>query len=317
MMNTLLRILAYGAQGFRRNLWLSVVAIITMTMTLLTITTFTVGDIVATKKYQEFSQDKIDYTVFVKDSASQADIDMFFNQVKAQPEVQSAVVESKDDARAKFDQIFSDKPILRGIITSDNNPLPRAVTAHFKDPNSIPVFNEFVKQDRFQGVVDDTSYQNNANSIENYLHLTNVLRLFGLFFTVFFILIAVLVILNTIRLAIFSRRTEIEVMRLVGATQGYIRGPFLIEGLLFGIISALIASLLTGTILSQLDKLIAQSSATGLTNDITQLFVSGLQVGNASSLSGLLVYLFIIQLVAGLVLGSVCSVLAIRRYLKE
>ena len=106
-------------------------------------------------------------------------------------------------------------------------------------------------------------------------------------------------------------------MRLVGATQGYIRGPFLIEGLLFGIISALIASLLTGTILSQLDKLIAQSSATGLTNDITQLFVSGLQVGNASSLSGLLVYLFIIQLVAGLVLGSVCSVLAIRRYLKE
>jgi cell division transport system permease protein len=316
-MNTFLRILRYGVQGFRRNLWLSVVAIITMSMTLLTITTFTVGDIVATRKYQEFSQNKIDYTVFVKDSVSTTDFDSLYGRISTRPEVQSAKIETKQDARTKFETLFGDNPVFQGLITDDNNPLPRAVTATFKDPGQIASFNTFIKGDALKDVVEGTSYQNNATSIENYLHVTNLLRIFGLFFTIFFILIAVLVILNTIRLAIFSRRTEIEVMRLVGATQSYIRGPFIVEGVLFGVISALISSLITGLIFSQLDKLATQSASSSLSNEITTLFTAAVQVGGSSGVSGLLAYLFIIQLLSGLLLGSLCSVLAIRRYLKE
>jgi len=317
-MNSYLRVLGYGIQGFRRNLWLSVIAIITMTLTLLTITAFTVGDIVANKKYQEYSQEKIDYTIFTTDTASDQDVESLFEQVKVRPEVLSAAFTTKEDARKQFEETNRNVPALQGIITDDNNPLPRSITAYFRDPNSIASFNQFITADKFKDIVENTSYKNNADSIENYLHFTKVLRIFGLFFTAFFILIAVLVILNTIRLAIFSRRTEIEVMRLVGATQRYIRGPFIVEGMLFAIISALLTCLLTWLILVQIDALVVQQTVrTGLSDQIAQLFTSTLESGGGSSLNSLLFYLFVIQHLSGAVLGTVCSLLAVRRYLKE
>ncbi len=316
-MNSFLRVLGYGVQGFRRNLWLSVIAIITLTMTLLTITAFTVGDIVATKKYQEFSQDKIDYVVYIQDSASDQDFNALYDQIKARPEVQTVTVVSKSDARIKFEQDHKDQPVLQGLITDDNNPLPRSIVAHFVDPNSISVFNTFISADRYKGVVDSTSYKDNATSIDNYLHFTKILRIFGLFFTCFFVLIAVLVVLNTIRLAIFARRTEIEVMRLVGATQRYIRGPFIVEGILFAVISTLISTILTGIMLQQIDNLVQQTTVTGLGNQIAQLFSSTVRMNGVSEVTSLLLYLFAIQLISGLVLATMCSMLAVRRYLKE
>jgi cell division transport system permease protein len=317
MIATFGRILGYGVQGFRRNIWLSLIAIITMTMTLLTMTSFALGDIVASKKYKEFSEQNIDYAIFLRDEASDADISLLRDQINSRPGVITVSFASKDDARTQFEQFFNDDPELRGVITEDNNPLPRELTVKFNDPNLIDSFNTFVRQDRFKDIVDKTGYQKNKVVIDNYVRTTNFLKIFGLSFTVFFFLIAILVILNTIRLTIYSRRSEIEVMRLVGATQGYIRGPFLVEGVLFGVISALAAALISWGVLKQIETLINQSNAAGTSNAITELFGSTLKVGNVSAVSSILAYLFMLQLAAGIALGIICSVLAIRRYLKE
>ncbi len=317
MMQTLGRIIAYGISSFRRNIWLSVIAIITMTMTLLTLTSFTLGEQVIAKKYQQFSQTNVDFAIYLKDSASDLDITQLQDQIKAQPEVTSEVFIDKDAAKARFNSLFSDDPNLKGVITDDSNPLPREITIKFDDPKHIDQFNTFTQQARFKEIIDSTSYQNNRSAINNYLRTTNFLRVFGVALSIFFIVVAVLVLLNTIRLTIHSRRTEVEVMRFVGATQGYIRGPFIVEGVLFGLISAIISALLSWVFLNQLELLISQSFAAGNANTITDLFGDTLLKGGQSAVGGVFTVLFILQLGVGLLLGIVCSILAIRRYLRE
>jgi cell division transport system permease protein len=317
MIQTLGRIIAYGIQGFRRNIWLSVIAIITMTMTLLTLTSFAMGEQIISTKYKQFSQQNVDYAIFLKDAASDTDITQLQSQITGRSEVASVAYINKDQAKAHFETLFGDNPDLKGVITQDSNPLPREITVKFSDPKYIDGFNTYMQQDRFKEIIDKTSYQNNKAVIDNYIRTTNFLRVFGLALSAFFVLVAVLVLLNTIRLTIFSRRTEVEVMRFVGATQGYIRGPFIVEGILFGLISAIIAAVLSWVILNQIEQLIAQSFAAGNANAITDLFGDTLLKSGVSAVGGILTFLFIFQILIGLLLGVACSIFAIRRYLKE
>jgi cell division transport system permease protein len=317
MIQTFIRIVAYGIQGFRRNIWLSIIAIVTMTMTLLTLTGFALGQSIVSKKYQEFSQQNIDYAIFIQDGVSDVDISALRTQIDNRPEVKSEDFISKDEARQRFNDLFGDDPELKGAVTSDNNPLPREITVKFTNPQSIEDFNTFIKQDRFKDIVEKTSYQRNQGAINNYVRVTNFLKVFGIAITIFFTLVAILVLLNTIRLTIFSRRTEVEVMRFVGATQGYIRGPFLVEGVIFGLVSAVIAALLMWLFLNQLETLITQSFAAGNVNVITDLFADTLRAQGQSAVGTVLARLFALQLGAGLLLGVGCSIFAIRRYLKE
>ncbi|MBU6389568.1 ABC transporter permease, partial [Patescibacteria group bacterium] len=303
--------------GFRRNIWLSVIAIITMTLTVTTITIFALGNVVAAKKYQEFNN-RIDYNIFIKDSASDADVSQFRMLIGQRGEVASDTYLSKDAVRQRFEHEFAGEASLKGLFTPDNNPLPREIDVRFKDPKDIASFNSFVRQNRFQQIVDDTSYRNNSQEIDTYIRLTNFFKIFGLSFTGLFVIIAILVILNTIRLAIYSRREEIEIMRLVGATRGYIRGPFLMEGVLFGVLGSMISAVLAWVFLRQLQTLLESSFNTQTTNFITDLFGSTFGViTNGSTFNTFFAQIFLMQLAIGLILGVFCSYIAVRRYLKE
>jgi cell division transport system permease protein len=316
MKYSLWRILLYGVRAFRRNIWLSVIAIITMTMTLMTITVFAMGEVVAKQRYEEFNK-KIDYLVFLKDEASDTDITTLENQIQTRPEVKELHFVSKDEARNQFDKDFSDVDEFRGIITAENNPLLRMITVKFNDVQQISNFDTFVNQDRFKQLIFFTSYKENSQNIDNYLRVTNFVKIISLAFAIFFTLIALLVILNTIRLTIHSRRDEIEVMRLVGASPGFIRGPFVVEGVLYGTISALVAIILTWAVLNQLQILVNDSFTLGATNLLTDVFGSTLGLNQAGTMSTLLTDLFMLQLGVGIALGTLCSFIAVRRYLKE
>ncbi len=312
-----LRIFLYGFQGFKRNLWLSVIAIVTMTLTLTTMTIFILGDLVAVKKYQEFNQ-KIDYLIFIKDEPSEADVASFYAQVQNRPEVASSSLLSKEDVREKFEDRFEQTQALQGIISEDNNPLPREIDVKFSEPTGVDTFDSFVRQGKFQDLVEATSYQSNRGTIDAYLRTTSILRVIGLFFTIFFIVIAVLVILNTIRLAIFARREEIEIMRLVGATATYIRGPFLVEGSLFGVLGALFSSLIFWGILHQLQQVLVTSAAAGTTNFLNELLGSTFEpITTATGFSGVYAQVVVLQILIGLLLGLLCSFIAAHRYLQE
>ena len=284
-----------------------------MTLTIVTVTVFAVANIAATQKYKEFNA-KLDYNIFIRDSASDADVKNLQDAVANRPEVTTSPYISKEKAL----QAFLVNPLLsadaKAAISPDNNPLPREIDVRFNDPNKIAGFNDFVNSERFKSTIESTSYHHNEEGIAGYLKLVNFLRVFGIGFTIFFLLIAVVVILNTIRLTIFSRRDEIEVMRLVGATSSFIRGPFLIEGMLFGLIGALVAALLCWFSLFQVQHLL------GLGVGVTtiQTLVSGLgYLTDQAQFNRLFGQLFALQLLIGIGLGTICSAIAVRRYLRE
>ena len=318
-MRSLGRILLYGIQGFRRNIWLSVIAIITMVLTLTTITVFAIGDVVVTKEYQQING-KIDYIVFLQDSASDADVSNLITQIDDRPEVTASKLLGKDQVRQAFEENTQSLESLKGIVTADNNPLPREIDIKFHDPQQIDTFDRFVNQPRFSQVIENTSYQYNKNkgAIDNYLRTANFLKIFGLFFTGFFVFISILVILNTIRLTIFSRREEIEIMRLVGATYSYIRGPFLVEGMLFGLLGALFSGMLFWGLLHQLQEVLLDSVRYGTTNVINDLFSTSLgTIVSNSGFNTLFLQMLALQILIGVLLGTLCSALAARRYLRE
>lgn len=314
-MNTFWRILLYGTKNFRRNIWLSVIAIITMTMTLLTISVFALGSTIAQQEYQDLNA-KIDYLIFLKDSAGDADINNMLEQIEARPEVSSTEFISKEEALKHFEENTKDMPDLKGIVTDQNNPLYREIVVKFHDPKSITEFNKFAIDERFSSIIVTVSYRQNAADIDNYLETTKFLGIIGIAFAAFFIVIAVMVVLNTIKLTIYSKRDEIEVMRLVGASPGFIQGPFWVEGILYGVLSALASALIMWGIMDQLQRLVNQSLADGRSNFFTDTFGTLLS-NDQSQLLYLVNYLFMIQIIVGVLLGVFCSILAVRRYLKE
>lgn len=316
MTQTFWRIILYGASGFKRNIWLSVIAIVTMTMTLMTITIFALANLVAVQQKAEFDS-HIDYVIFLKDTASDADVSVLTSQIRARNEVDEVAFADKDEARELFERFYNSNPELQGIITDDHNPLPRQITVTFTNVQQISSFNDFVIQDRFKPLIFSTSYNDNQQRIDYYLDSTNFMRIIGIVFAIFFILVAVMVLLNTIRLAIYSRRTEVEIMRLVGASPGFIRGPFIFEGILYAVISTLAATILSWVTLSQLQVLVSRSYSVGIENALTVTFGPTLATADTSAITRLVTYGFFLQLLTAVTLGVVCSVIAIRRYLQE
>lgn len=315
-MINLSRILLFGVRAFRRNLLLSVVAIITLTATLMTLSLFVLADAMARQQYSE-SDKKINYIIFLEDAATDRDIELLTADVRSRSGIKDVVYHSKDEVRQRFEDLFSDVPQLVGIITDRSNPLPRELEVTFVNPQSISDFDSIAKKDQYKSVILRTSYQDNKQQIEFYLERARFVRTLGISFAAIYFLVAMIVVFNTIRLTIHSRRDEIEIMRLVGAAPGFIRGPFLVEGILYGTLSALFASLLSWPILVQLRVLAEQSIASGTDNAFSAIFGSSFAAGQSSSITGLLSYLFVLQISAGLILGVVCSFAAIRRHLKD
>ncbi len=317
MMITLLRIFSYGLQGFRRNFWLSIIAIFTMALTITIVTVSLLADTVVARQLQEFNA-KIDYVVFVKDEAADADVDSFYAQVKARPEVASSSYLGKDQVRARFEERLGQIEALKGIITADNNPLPRQVDLHFSSPTQIETLDAFIRQDRFQSIVEDTSYRSNKGLIDQYTRVSSVVRGIGLLMSLFFVVVSVLVILNTIRLAIFARREEIEVMRLVGATPSYIRGPFLIEGSLFGFGGAVFAGLFCYVLMRWIQITLQENLIQGSTNYFNELLGPTFQnIVSQAGFSNAVSQLIAMQILLGVLLGVICSMIAAHRYLRE
>jgi cell division transport system permease protein len=315
MFPTLIRILLYGVTGFRRHIWLSVIAVITMTMTLMTVTVFALTDVIAAQQ-QKALENNIDYVIFVKDEASDTDVSVFITQIEAQPQVKDVRLLSKEDARKEFENTLGSVPELQGLISEERNPLPRQIIVGFNKVEDITTFDQYAEQDRFKEIVFDTSFRENQDIIKNYINTANLFKVIGFFFTAFFILVAFMVIFNVIRLAIHSRRQEIEIMRLVGASPGFIKGPFVVEAFLYALLSTVAASSLTYVMLGQLKDLVEQSYATG-GNTLSELLGPVLTTNGDASLTSVVSYLFVLQLLVAIILGVLCSGVAVRRYLKE
>lgn len=239
------RILKSAFVDFTRNGWLSLTATLIMTLAVLTIGVFLLL-FLSTNKIVDELKDKIDIVVNFKDSASEQIIQQLKTELLARPQIKSVRYISKEDALSEFKSRRSIKSEVRQLVTPEDNPLPRGLQIQSVDFSEFNYVSNLIKSPAYASYIDSSSYDDNKELIENINSTATFVKRFGLGLSLFFIVVAVLVVFNTVRLAVVFRSKEIEVMRLVGASESFVKYPFLIEGSTYAIF-AVIAS--TGIIL--------------------------------------------------------------------
>ena len=294
-----------AGRHFHRN-WSTVLgAIVTIFLSLFVIGLFSLASVILARQVSDV-EDQVTIQAFLSDDASQADIDALREKISGWDNVQSVDFKSKDQALESYRQKMGDQTV-DGVVSAldGNNPLPASMVISLSNPNQVEVVaNQLAEDADFQQIADKAdvtqSIQYSRDTVKKLLNLTSFVRVGTVVLVVLLAFIAFVFINNTIRLAISARRREIAIMRLVGASNGFIRGPFLAEGMLEAIIGAVLSIIvLQGGVSVFLPRL--QESLSFLSFEIPILTLVGTYVA---------------LLVVGLVLGLFGSAIAMRRYLK-
>ena len=234
------RIVKLGFVNFWRNGWLSFAATFIVMLTLLIVSVFLIFNLVIGATTDTIKA-KIDLSVSFKESATDAEIQDLKLALKQRNDVVDVTYVSKQEALLRWQDMQEYDQKIREQVTSQDNPLPRSLEVKPISPESLTEINNFVSQDKYKPIVDEISYQKNKQLIEKLINITRFSKEIGIILSTIFIIISILVILNTIKLTIFTRDTEMEIMRLVGASDSFIRTPFLIEGALYGIFGTILS----------------------------------------------------------------------------
>lgn len=290
-------------QGFTRNLSTTLGSIITIFLSLLIIGVFLVAAVMVEGLVSSV-ENEVTITAYVSDDAEQSDIDRVMESVRSMGDVQNVTFTTKEQALENFSNSISNAEIIEQL--DGQNPLPASIDVELTDPQMVEsVASQIESNSTYQRICEDPenvgdSIKYGQATVERLFAVTNYVRYIGLALIVLLVFIALVFINNTIRLAILARRKEIAIMRLVGASNGFIRGPFLMEGAIHALIGSIFA-----VIIIQLLRMFAipqlQNSLQFLSFDV-------------SGVTYLLIYAALV--VAGLLIGLLGSAFAMRRYLK-
>lgn len=252
-------------------------------------------------------QDKIDINIYVDAKASEESILSLKKQIETIPEVKAVAYISREDALASFRARHeNDHRIIQALDEIGDNPLPAALTVKAKEPSQYEGIANFLsnKSELSTGsalsIVSKVNYNDNKVAIERLSRLINGVKKLGSITTAVMIGISILITFNTIRLAIFIARDEIGVMRLVGGSNEYVRGPFVVEGILYGLVAAFLTLILFYPITYWL-------------KNTTQVFYGGVDLLHYFVAN--FVEIFLVIILSGIALGAVSSYLAVRKYL--
>jgi cell division transport system permease protein len=224
--------LRQALRAIRTNWIASVATMTTMTLCLTILAGFSLLQLNLNRLLEDLQND-LEVTAFVD---PEADEEILMAAVRSWPEVATVRFVSRDEG---FEGMMQDIPGLRNSAQLVGNPLPDRVDVTLTDPTQVGlVATQLRELPGVEEVIDG------RETIERFLAINDAVRVLGAILIVILLVSAVFAIVNSIRAAITSRKNEIDVMRLVGATRGFIRSPFLVEGFLLGLFSAIITTAL-------------------------------------------------------------------------
>lgn len=298
------RVIRSGFVNFWRNGFVSFSSIFVMIVTLMVI-----GSIIFTNVLLKSAlaniESKVDINVYFVTTASDSDIQQIQQELQALPEVATATYISADEALAEFKQRHQDDQFtLQALDELNSNPLGAIINIQAKDPSQYGAIADFLQSKSVSPsdglpIIDKINYNQNQAAIDKLTSIINLSREVGIALTIILAAVTILVTFNTIRLTIYISREEISIMRLVGASNKYVRGPFVIVGIMYGIVSSVIAMGLLWPIAYFLNK--AQT--------LFGVSVYSYYIDNFGTI-------FLVILGAGVIIGAVSSYMAVRRYLK-
>ena len=303
-MTKLRRIIKTGFLNFFRNGWLSLTATLIMSLALLSVGVFLILAL-STNKIVHDLKDKVDIVVNFKDSASESLIYQLKSDLMIRPEIKLVKYISKEDALKEFKARESIKQEVRDIVTPDDNPLPRGLQIQSVDLKEYDYVAELIKRPSYAPYIDSSSYDDNKTLIENINQSVRFIERVGVGLSGLFILIAILVVFNTVRLAVTFRSKEIEIMRLVGASETFVKAPFLIEGFLYGFFALIISEILIVSGAQISEKLSSGTMFEKFIEKIIPMYYENF------------VFILVTLAIVGTVIGVGASYLSLRRHVKS
>lgn len=295
------RIIRSGWVNFSRNFWLSSATISVMVLMLILVTGLFVVNVM-TQSVAQSIQDKVDISVYFVTDAPEEEILRVQSELAGFTEVKSVRYVSRDEALSEFRERHKDNPfILQALKEVGANPLQASLNIKAYQASQYQAIETFLSSGAHKDFIDKINYRENQALIERLFGITNNVKRAGVIAGMVLGAIAVLVTFNTIRMAIYSRRDEISIMRLVGASNWFIRGPFLVQGALVGVFSVAITFIITYLFLAAFSDRVEAF--------IPNLNLIGYFAANWFSILGF-------ELLLGVVLGSFSSFIAVRKYLE-
>ena len=306
------RVVKYGTKGFGRNIWLSTAATVVMAITLIILFVTVVASVILTNT-AEMMKNKIDITIYFKPNTSQEVLDDLSGIIKKDPNIKSVDTSTSEQEYDKFMKENADNSDILDIMDDE---MAKVMIAKMQSTMRIKVYDiddlgsirAIVENDEtFKAHTDKDmppTYDVNQAEINTITSWANVARTGGIVLAVVFLVISVLIIFSTIRMAIFSRREEIYMMKLVGADKGFIRGPFLVEAEICGVIAGLVA----GTV-SYFGFKVLSPKLAGYGIDVSQI--------NNVLESNQLILVFLLFIAVGMLIGRVSARLAVHKYLNK
>lgn len=276
-----------------RNKFMAVASVLTVTLSMFILGVFLCA-VLNINHMATYLENQVEMTVYLKDGLNTDQVMAVGKKLKALPDLKEIKFTNKDQAMAEFKQRLGDQ---QGILDAINgNPLPSSYSTSFSTPASLKNAVNIVT--KYQEV---DSVQYGQDIIEQLYKVAQVIRIGGIILIVFLAGAELFIISNTIRLTVFARRREIQIMKYVGATNGFIRWPFIFEGMIIGFLGSGIAAF----ILWEGYKVVLM--------EMTQ---AGLVFIPMIALWPFMGYITVMLLAAGIIIGILGSTISLRKYMK-
>jgi cell division transport system permease protein len=291
-----------GLTNFRRNLWLAGASTLIMTITLIILSVLTLLFVITSSSVHTI-QERVDISAYFKNGLAESQIQSVKYDLEKDSRIDTVRYVSADEALAKFrENHTNDGLLLESVGELNENPLPATLQIKAKTLEDYPAVAEVLNSDKYRSSIEKVNFEDNRTLIARLNNLLKFIITVGIILIGVFSAIAILVIFNTITLTIYNRKEEVEIMRFVGATNWYIRGPFIVEAILYSVFATIITSALIFPVY------------TGLLPKISNYLTPSGDTFNGSMI--IFVGLIIVQLIIAFILSIISSLLAMRKYLR-
>lgn len=303
MFVSLIRIIKFAFQNFFRNFWLSLITITILVLTLFSINILVLMNFLAATAIESV-QEKIDVSVYFYPEVEEESVQNVRSYLVGLSQVKDVKYISEAEALEKFSNIHEDnESIITSLEELEENPLGATLVIKTHSPEDYPFVLETLDNPEFTSFIQDKNFDDHKEIISRIDSITDRVRNFGVILSGVFVMIAVLIVANTIRVAIYTHREEIGIMKLVGASNWFVRMPFLLEGVIYAFLATLAIVAIVYPV-----SLVIEPYVSG--------FFETESVGMIEYLNANFIWIFVSQFLALTILNIISTGFSLGRYLK-
>lgn len=303
MLSFIFRTLKFGWQGFYRNFWLSLVTVTIVALSLVSISSLALVTAIS-QATLNYVNNKVDLSINLAPKVSEDKILSLKNELESYAEVKTVTYISADEALANFKKRHvGNQAIFESLTILGTNPLGASLNVKAYNQAGYDIISNKIQSGSYKDIVQLTRFADNKLLLERINDISSKVKRVGIAISIVFLVISLLVVFNTMRMNIYTYRQEIEIMRLVGATNSFIRTPFLVQSVLYAFFASLLTALILYIFLQWLNTYLAQ-------------FIAGDNFDLLLSFKENTWYIYLTEFASVALLSMLAATIAMRRYLK-